>query len=195
MVKEDGGLGFKKLREFNIAMLAKQAWRLVNNVNPLVTRLMKARYFPQSNFLQAKLGVNPNYVWRSILASQEVLKQGCRRRIGDGKSIRVWEMPWLLCVDNGYFTSEKHEELEHIEVQALFDESQQCWDDDILRDLCNERDRKMIQRIPIPLRQKDDTWFWLLESKGNFTVKSCYRRLRGEFECRDKEFWSKVWRL
>lgn len=50
-VKEGGGLVFKKLREFNIAMLAKQAWRLMNNSNPLVTNLMKARYFANSEFI------------------------------------------------------------------------------------------------------------------------------------------------
>ncbi|KAL8120503.1 hypothetical protein AgCh_017618 [Apium graveolens] len=38
-----GGLGFKKLGEFNMAMLAKQGWRLLNNSNPLVTQLMNAR--------------------------------------------------------------------------------------------------------------------------------------------------------
>lgn len=62
-VKEDGGLGFKKLRHFNISMLAKQAWRLVNNTNPLLTKVMQARYFPGSDFLNAKLGINPSYVW------------------------------------------------------------------------------------------------------------------------------------
>ncbi|XP_074327019.1 putative mitochondrial protein AtMg00310 [Apium graveolens] len=78
---EDGGMGFKKLRSFNVAMLAKQAWRLINNTNPLVTQLMCARYFPTSDFLNVKLGVNPSFVWKSILESQEVVRQGCRRRI------------------------------------------------------------------------------------------------------------------
>lgn len=49
-VNEEGGLDFKKLRDFNVAMLAKQAWRLINNVNPLVTKLMQARYYHNSDF-------------------------------------------------------------------------------------------------------------------------------------------------
>lgn len=42
VVKEGGGLGMKELYKFNIAILAKQGWRLVKNVNPLVSSLMKS---------------------------------------------------------------------------------------------------------------------------------------------------------
>ncbi|KAL8089304.1 hypothetical protein AgCh_038925 [Apium graveolens] len=52
-VKEAGGLGFKRLREFNMAMLAKQAWRLMNNSNSLVTALMKAKYYANGEFVNA----------------------------------------------------------------------------------------------------------------------------------------------
>lgn len=90
-VKEAGGLGFKRLKEFNIAMLAKQAWRLINGSNQLVTKLMKARYYPDSNFLSANLGHNPSYIWRSILEAQTVMKQGCRKRIGNGEDTKVWK--------------------------------------------------------------------------------------------------------
>lgn len=63
--KEDGGLGFKKLRSFNVKMLAKQACRIITNANPLVTSLMRARYFPHKYFLNASIGTNLSYVWRS----------------------------------------------------------------------------------------------------------------------------------
>lgn len=61
-MKEEGGLGFKKLREFNISMLAKQVWRLMDNANPLVTELMKARYYNNSEFLDAQMGDNPSFI-------------------------------------------------------------------------------------------------------------------------------------
>lgn len=95
--KESGGMGFRELQKFNLAMLSKQGWMLLNNVHPLVTSLMKARYFPESEFLDAKIGNNPSYMWRSMLAAQEVIKQMCRKRIGNGDSIKVWKFPWLPC--------------------------------------------------------------------------------------------------
>ncbi|KAL8115417.1 hypothetical protein AgCh_022054 [Apium graveolens] len=193
-IKDAGGLGFKKLREFNVAMLAKQAWRLINNVNPLVTKLIKAKYFPKSDFLDASLG-DAIYMWKSIMEAQEVVKQGCRRRIGDGLSKKVWRVPWLPNSENGFITTEMHEEWEHVLVNHLFDETGTRWDEDILYDLFNERDRRLIMQIPLSLRNTGDRWTWMFEDKGNFSVKSCYRRLRGEVECIDKRFWNRLWHL
>lgn len=61
---------------------------------------MKARYFPKSEFLDAEIGVNPSYVWRSILAARVGVKAGARRRIGNGMDTTVWKMPWLPDADN-----------------------------------------------------------------------------------------------
>lgn len=194
-VKEDGGLGFKKLRDFNIAMLAKQAWRIVNDINPLVTSIMRARYFPKSGFLDAKIGSNPSYVWRSLMEAKDVLRQGCRRWIGNGKSTRIWKVPWLPCPENGYMTTNMPEQLQEAKVEGLLAENKKEWDEEVLQDICNERDCGLIRQIPIPQRSKEDSWFWLYDDKGEFTVRSCYRRLRGEAECSDKVFWKRLWGL
>lgn len=194
-VKEDGGLGFKKLREFNIAMLARQAWRIINNANPLVTSMLRARYFPHSSVLDAKLGTNPSYVWGSLLETQAVIRQGCRRRIGDGRSTKIWQVPWLPCPLNGYLTTEMPDELKDTTVENLLEDNHREWDIEVLQDICNERDRELIKQIPIPRISKDDSWFWLFDDKGEFSVKSCYRVLRGEHACPDKVFWRTLWGL
>lgn len=49
-----GGLGVKSLNSFNVSMLAKQGWRLINNCNPMVTAIMKAKYYPKTDFLMLK---------------------------------------------------------------------------------------------------------------------------------------------
>lgn len=124
-----------------------------------------------------------------------MIKQGCRRRIGDGKSTKIWEVPWLSSLTNGYLTTAMPQELQHATVNNLMAENQKEWDEDVISDVCNERDRNLIRQIPIPRSRKDDSWFWLLVEKGEFTVRSCYRRLHGDHEFLQREFWKKLWDL
>ncbi|KAL5553514.1 hypothetical protein UlMin_040915 [Ulmus minor] len=64
--KEKGGLGFRNLEGFNKALLAKQGWRLIHSPDSLVGKVLKACYFPNCSFLEAKIGGNPSFSWRSI---------------------------------------------------------------------------------------------------------------------------------
>lgn len=45
--------GFQDLSFFNIAMLGKQIWRIIQNPNSLVSRVFKAKYFPNCDVLDA----------------------------------------------------------------------------------------------------------------------------------------------
>uniref|UniRef100_A0A803P9K1 RNase H type-1 domain-containing protein n=1 Tax=Cannabis sativa TaxID=3483 RepID=A0A803P9K1_CANSA len=58
--KSIGGLGFRSLKPFNQAMLAKQAWRIQTNQSPLLTNLFKAKYFSRTTFLNSSLGHSPS---------------------------------------------------------------------------------------------------------------------------------------
>ena len=88
--KEKGGLGFKDLKVFNLALLAKQGWRLQMNSRSLVHRVFKARYFPNTDFLHAELVIKLSFAWQSILAAQSIVNSGYRWQVGDDKSIGIW---------------------------------------------------------------------------------------------------------
>ena len=49
--KAGGGLGFKNLKCFNLALLAKQGWRLQLAQDSLVFLVLKAKYFPRCDFV------------------------------------------------------------------------------------------------------------------------------------------------
>jgi hypothetical protein len=61
-----GGMGFKHLTAFNLAMFGKHGWKLQTQPNCLVSRLFKAQYLPSSNYLDSKLDHEPIFVRRSI---------------------------------------------------------------------------------------------------------------------------------
>lgn len=93
LVKAFGGLGLKELRIFNLTMLFKQGWRLLVEAIPLVSALMKARYYPDKCFLNANMGKNPSYVWHGLMTALEAVKAGARRQIGNGEDTFVWSVP------------------------------------------------------------------------------------------------------
>lgn len=76
--KEHGGLGFRDLHAFNLALLAKQGWRILENPSSLIAPIYKARYFPQSSFWEAQDPVFPSYSWCNIWATRDLLLQGMR---------------------------------------------------------------------------------------------------------------------
>ena len=46
-VKGKSGMGFRDLEASNLAMLAKQIWRIVINPNLLVSKVLKARHMKE----------------------------------------------------------------------------------------------------------------------------------------------------
>ena len=84
-------MGFRDVESFNYSLLAKQGWRLFKQPQSLVAQVLKAKYHKNTSFLDAKIGRNPSYVWRSICEGQQLLKMGLRWRVGNGKNINPWE--------------------------------------------------------------------------------------------------------
>ncbi|XP_016193039.1 uncharacterized protein LOC107633966 [Arachis ipaensis] len=80
--KDQEGLGFKDLKAFNLAMLEKQSWRILKKTDSLLHRVYKAKYFSYSPFMNAQIGQNPSWAWRSILEGRNVLEKGLNWQIG-----------------------------------------------------------------------------------------------------------------
>jgi hypothetical protein len=49
-----GGMGFWDIKQFNVAMLEKQGWRLMTSLDTLGARVLKVKYFPNCNFIKSK---------------------------------------------------------------------------------------------------------------------------------------------
>ena len=93
--KKKGGVGFQDIQTFNLALLAKQAGRLIQDTHSLFYKVYKSKYFPTCTFMEARLGNNPSYVWRSLLAARELIREGSIWQVGDRRTIEVSTHKWL----------------------------------------------------------------------------------------------------
>ena len=86
--------------------------------NTMVGQVFKARCFTKGNFLNAKLGNIPSYIWKSIIEAQNLVKQGAMRRVGLGLNINTIDEPWLPDTKRTFVTS-CHVGLEGEKVASL----------------------------------------------------------------------------
>ncbi|KAL8091729.1 hypothetical protein AgCh_034115 [Apium graveolens] len=195
--KSQGGIGFRKLRDFNIALVGKQGWRLIANETSLVSKIYKARYFPNNSFLTATIGKNPSYVWRIIMEAQILLKKGAVYRVGSGMSVGINNYPWLPDTDDPYIHT-RSEALTGKTVSSLMVNGRLEWDTDLINDIFEERDANLILTIPLKPNE-NDSWFWNQEKFGNYLAKSAYATLQLTNERNitqtDTGVWKKVWSL
>jgi hypothetical protein len=61
MPKGKSGMGFRDLQSFNLAMLAKQVWRLLCDPDSLCARVLLARYYPDGKLLNARMKSGSSY--------------------------------------------------------------------------------------------------------------------------------------
>jgi hypothetical protein len=180
MPKHMGGLGFRDIELFNLALLAKQAWRLIQEPSSLSARILKAVYFPNKDFLEAELGASPSKIWRSILDGCQVLKLGMIKRIGTGEDTHIWSSNWILrdgllwpvtCVMDANIQEPPRL------VSDLIDQITMSWNRSLLHEAFLPMDYEIIENIPLSTRRQTDFWAWHYDRKGVFSVRSAYKLL------------------
>ncbi|XP_060972631.1 uncharacterized protein LOC133038482 [Cannabis sativa] len=196
--KAEGGMGFRNLRDFNLAMLGKQGWRLMFRQDSLVSKVFKARYYSQSDFLSAELGSNPSFIWSSIYAAKDTVKLGLRKGIGSGLSVGITSDPWLPTLDRAS-PIPVVPGLENFTVNSLLQMHSRNWDVEVVRDLFSPVDAAIILGIQINQSSENDYWYWFGEKDGTYSVSSAYKMIQDNkapsLNLIESIFWKKLWSL
>ncbi|KAL0454593.1 UNVERIFIED_CONTAM: putative ribonuclease H protein [Sesamum latifolium] len=172
--KLHGGLGFRQLHFFNLAMLAKQLWRIMRHPDKLLSRVLRARYFPQGTVFYAPLGCRPSFTWRSLHAAQGLFRAGCRWHVGNGSLIR-----------------------------DLVDQSTGDWDSATVSSIFWPIDAELILNIPFSRLGAEDLVVWHYTNNGLFSVRSAYHlALAMEFRPyssnsreAEQQWWRRMWQM
>lgn len=173
--KSLGGMGFKDLECFNQALLAKQGWKILNQPECLLSRFLKSKYFPHSEFLEASVGQRPSLAWRSIIFGRDLLQQGLKRQIGNALKTSVWLDKWIDDPVMGMRAPwRKNVTFDvNLTVNSLIDFETRKWDPHQLQSIFVPGDVELIGAKQ-PVTTRDDSFLWKHNRYGNFSVKSTY---------------------
>lgn len=75
LLKYAGGMGFRDLICFNLAMLAKIGWRLVQHLNSLLAQVLHDKYFYGLDFMAVRLGRGASWVRRGLYGDEMYWRQ------------------------------------------------------------------------------------------------------------------------
>ena len=200
--KTYGGMGFRDLKIFNQALLAKQGWRLMCDTTSLVHLVMSARYYCNSSFRHALRGFDPSFIWRSIWGAKSLLLEGLKWRVGDGTRIGVWDDSWLPGESSSVVATPNIESPADLKVSDLLN-GVGDWCEAALQMHLTVEDAVLARQIPLSTRSTEDVLYWWPNTDGIYTTKSGYwmgrlGHLRGwlaRFGGAVSDIWKSVWHI
>ncbi|KAL5554050.1 hypothetical protein UlMin_041451 [Ulmus minor] len=178
--KLNGGMGFRDMRLFNKAILAKQAWRILTCPSSLAARVLQGFYFTNSTFLQVRKTSSASFVWRSILWGRELLMQGSRRKIGLGNDTYIYHDRWLP--RDGSFRISSPRVLGELSKVSLLKTATGQWNSSLITDSFHPDEAAAILSLPTPNRPTADSLTWHYNKRGHYTVRSGYWVAKGGME-------------
>ncbi|CAA0811633.1 Ribonuclease H-like superfamily protein [Striga hermonthica] len=93
--KSEGGLGFKDLKLFNKALILKQLWRLIEQPDLLMSRILRHKYFNDCSIFEWQNTGGASWLWSSWASFLPVLQKFTRITIRDGQSTRLNDSNWV----------------------------------------------------------------------------------------------------
>ncbi|XP_026437406.1 uncharacterized protein LOC113335597 [Papaver somniferum] len=198
--KEEGGLGFRDLKLFNRALLAKSAWRLCTDETSMCALSLKAKYFPDGKVFNIKDNPNSTWSWRSISFEIMFIKKHSCWSIGNDHKIKIWSYRWISDLPDPPAPKNGVQDYQNYTyLHELFTDSG-GWNYSLIFSLFEAITTRLILNLSIH-PQHEDRLVWTLENNGKFTVKSAYRRMFEDHNIvqtvgqRMKKIFKRMWKV
>ncbi|XP_019097316.1 PREDICTED: uncharacterized protein LOC109131143 [Camelina sativa] len=177
--KQDGGLGLRDLQDFNAALLGKIGWRILNNLDCLLARVLLGKYCTTTSFLDSKCPSSASHGWRSILVGRDLIKKKLGWVVGDGQDIRIWQDPWLSTSMLTQPMGPAPMGSKDWRVKDLFLTNSFDWDESRVREVLPDSAHLILPIKPSRLGARDRQ-VWVGNPSGEYSTKSGYFVARSE---------------
>lgn len=196
-------MGFRDIHAFNMALLAKQGWCLQKNHESLFYKVFKEKYISEGDFLNANLGSNPSYAWRSVWNAQPILRDGIRWLVGNGRRIRKWKDKWIPNSTTLKVVFPQSVLDLGAKVSELINEERGAWNQSLVNRTFLSFEAETILCIPLSPLLPEDSMIWANTMDGKFTVRVYKLAIernaisKGESSNNSnvKTLWNRIWKV
>ncbi|GAA0138278.1 hypothetical protein LIER_00055 [Lithospermum erythrorhizon] len=132
----------------------------------------------------------------------DIMRRGCKWRLGDGNTVHIWQDSWVLDDNIDRLVTPPSPGFEHARVVILMDLQRRQWDEEVIRQPLLPCEAEMVLRMPFPLLSGPDNVYWKEFPSGQFDVNSAYAlvvRLANVSDGNPSSnsppgFWKKMWK-
>ncbi|KAH7533562.1 hypothetical protein FEM48_Zijuj04G0144400 [Ziziphus jujuba var. spinosa] len=163
-----GGLGFRKFKDFNLALLAKLGWKLAKGEESLWTQIIRAKYLRNKSFFGCKFKAGNSYVWKSLLCSKEIVRKGSCFKIGNRWGTNPWKDPWVPDIrDKTPKLIQGADESQVQRVAELLNPHTLSWDETKLQAMCDQDSIVAIKNVKCRGPNVEDKLCWTVNNETN----------------------------
>lgn len=93
--KKEGGLGTRKSKYMNQALLSKAAWRIQKGDTSVWSEIFRKKYLRGRSFKEYQPVGAASSTWRGIVKGADLVNKGSIWRIRNGAKVNFWTDRWL----------------------------------------------------------------------------------------------------
>lgn len=173
--KLDGGLGFKELQSFNLALFFKMVVRVIAEPSAPWVRILRGMYFSNEDFFRAVKGGCASWIWSSWIDGRAIVMREGLWIIGDGMSARFYKDAWIPNRETHRITTAPNIDiLVNTKVTGFIDPWRRPWREDEIQLATSEEELCHIMKAPIPLSTYSNTFLWPQTRDGGVSARSSY---------------------
>jgi len=192
--KDQGGLGFRLMKDINISLISKLGWNLLVDHDCLWVSLFKNKYFKYGNLLTSALPIG-SFIWNGIKSIVPLLKSRACFIPHLFSSLAIWFSPWVPTLP-GFRPVPRVESLQAnfpLAILDLLSSATGTWNLPLLRFLFEPSSVSKILKIKI--RSATEALLWSPSSTSVFYTKSAHRFLTFQRTSLSSPLQQSSWKL
>lgn len=172
--KKVGGLGLRKAKAQNLALMPKMGWKILSNEECLWAKVVKGKYLLKDFLISYASKRNSSLTCRGILKTRDILRRGIKWGVGDGSKIFIWHDWW--CGETSLASQyPEHSSLNMDTVNKLMNDVGE-WDVNKIKAYIPSEALDNVLKVNLPrFVTYPDIPYWKGSTSGNFSAAMAYQ--------------------
>jgi hypothetical protein len=199
--KEEGGLGFRRMHDFNLSLISKLGWKLLSNSYCLWVSQLQKKYIKYGNFISSPNVSSSSWILKGIKKIKPLILAGACLTVSRTSTTSILTTNWVPSLPSfrplPKFSSNRNPRA--LLIRDLINPTLSSWKAPAINSLFDPISAQAILKTRIST-ELAPAYFWTPSTSGKFSVLSAYSFITGSNTNNSvspirSQFWNSIWKL